>query len=494
VSHHLLGRRGPTRFSVPLLTFVDRVFFALGAVAAGWLAVLMVRQIFVGGWNDLWLIIVLWVLLAYLLLPRIHTLLTLVYVPDYFIGRARTYEGLLGDPVNLAFLGSEEQLHLAMQRAGWARADELGFRSGLRILTSTLSRRSYDSAPVSPLYVFGGMQDFTYQQEVAGNPARRHHVRFWKTPDDWYLPGGRKVDWVAAGTYDRRVGLSIFTLQVTHKISPDIDRERDHIVATIDAASPEAETALIRHFSSGYHSRNGGGDEMNTDGDLPILDLTRLDVGASGTGPELASSSTSPGAMRAQVDGLGAPLVPSDASRTHGLGSQARAIGKRVKDTASSNRIHRPMTLYAVYGLMIIRSIVAVATVAADLLGVVTEQRFGPSRFWSVGSLASTGGEIAVLIAIAVIAVLYLVLAQLNFNGYAVARFIALAVTVATLAAALLDGPGAETGPVFQLWLLDLALDVAILITLSGSDVRDFHVHSALLRQSALPDRRNPSA
>lgn len=468
------------RFSVPVLTFVDRVFFALGAVAAGWLAVLMVRQIFVDGWNDLWLIVVLWVLLAYLLLPRIHTLLTLVYVPDYFIGRARTYEGLLGDPVNLAFLGTEEQIHIAMRRAGWDRADELGFRSGLRIVTSTLTRRSYDSAPVSPLYVFGGMQDFTYQQEVAGNPARRHHVRFWKTPDDWYLPGGRKVDWVAAGTYDRRVGLSIFTLQITHKISSDIDRERDHIVATIDEGSPEAETTLIRHFSSGYHSRNGGGDEMNTDGDLPILDLTEVQAGT--TGPEPSAP------VRAEIHGLGGAVGGS--SREHGLrgsdrlSDQARAIGDRVKDTASSNRIHRPMTLYLVYGLMIIRSVVAVATVAADLLGVVDEQRFGPSRFWSPDAFSSAGGEIAVLIAIAVIAVLYLVLAQLTFTGYALARFLALTITVVTLAAALLEGPGAETGPVFQLWLLDLALDVAILITLSGSDVRDFHVHSALLRQT----------
>ena len=36
-------------------------------------------------------------LLAYLLLPRIHQILTALYVPDYFIGRTRTSDGLLGD-------------------------------------------------------------------------------------------------------------------------------------------------------------------------------------------------------------------------------------------------------------------------------------------------------------------------------------------------------------------------------------------------------------
>ena len=38
-----------------------------------------------------------------------------------------------------------------MTRAGWTRADDLSVTSGLRILKSTLSRRSYAEAPVSPL-------------------------------------------------------------------------------------------------------------------------------------------------------------------------------------------------------------------------------------------------------------------------------------------------------------------------------------------------------
>jgi len=463
------------RFNLPVLTLIDRMFFALGAVAGGWLAALMVRQIFVGGWSDLWLILVLWALLAYLLLPRIHTLLTLIYVPDYFIGRARTYEGLLGDPVNLAFLGEEEQLHRAMQRAGWDRADELGFRSGLSIITSTLSRRSYDSAPVSPLYVFGAMQDFTYQQEVEGNPARRHHVRFWRTPHGWYLPGGRRVDWVAAGTYDRRVGLSFFTLQITHKISADIDTERDHIVATIDSGNPEVERSSIRHFSSGYHSRNGGGDAINTDGDLPILDVRKVNL-------EPAEST--------------ATRAPSTLSSHGKLSGQARALVRDATDTSSSNQVHRPMTLYLVYGLMLARAVIAVATVAADLLGIIDEQRFGAGRFWDMNllvsaGLSSTGAEVLVLLAIAAFAIVYLLLAQLNFMGYASARFFALSVTLGTLVAAIMQGPGAATGPMFQLWLIDLALDVAILITLSGGDVRDFHLHRAVGREIGAERRQD---
>ena len=54
-----------------------------------------------------------WVVFSYLLLPRLHRILTRLYVPGYFIGRARTSDGLLGDPVNLALLGREAQIHQA---------------------------------------------------------------------------------------------------------------------------------------------------------------------------------------------------------------------------------------------------------------------------------------------------------------------------------------------------------------------------------------------
>ncbi|THG32580.1 hypothetical protein E6C70_12575 [Glaciibacter flavus] len=253
--------------------FLDGFFFVFAALAAIWLATIVFNESFQWRWSSVVYFVAFWVLLAYLLLPRVHRILTTIYVPDYFIGRARTSDGLLGDPVNLALLGSEEEVNAAMVAAGWTRADDVTVASSLRIIGSTLSRRSYDEAPVSPLFLFSRKQDFAYQQEVAGNPAKRHHVRFWRCPDDWLLPGGRRVEWLAAGTFDRAVGFSLFTMQITHKIDADTDVERDHIIATVREAVPSARVDVIRDFSTGYHSRNGGGDSITTDGDLPILDV-----------------------------------------------------------------------------------------------------------------------------------------------------------------------------------------------------------------------------
>jgi len=260
---------------------VDGLLFAFAGLSTLWLAYLVFKEGIQPGWPML-LLVVFWVLLTYLLLPRVHRILTRLYVPGYFIGRARTSDGLLGDPVNLALVGHEAQIHASMARAGWTRADDVTLRSGLRILTSTLTRRSYHEAPVSPLHLFDRQQDFAYQQEVAGSPSKRHHVRFWRCPDGWMLPGGYTVDWLAAGTYDKSVGLSLFTLQVTHKIEEDTDIERDYIVETVKKGSPEVDVEVIENFSTGYHSRNGGGDLIITDGDLPIIDVRHVDV------PEIA--------------------------------------------------------------------------------------------------------------------------------------------------------------------------------------------------------------
>lgn len=276
--------REPGRGARRRATITENLFFFASTLLAGLFAVVVLRMTLVGrvghwGWDTLGVIaylIFFWAILAYLTLPRIHRILTAIYVPDYFIGRTRTADGLLGDPINLALMGEADQIHQAMRTAGWTLADPVNLRSGLRIVTATLTRRSYPEAPVSPLLVFGKPQEFAYQQEVEGNPKQRHHVRFWPCPDGWLLPGGRRVEWLGAGTYDTAVGLSWFTLQVTHRIDANTDVERDYVVCGLQEAVPQAQLELLKDFSSGYHARNGGGDSIRTDGTLPIIDLRQV--------------------------------------------------------------------------------------------------------------------------------------------------------------------------------------------------------------------------
>ncbi|MDF2443057.1 MAG: hypothetical protein JWR01_1260, partial [Subtercola sp.] len=70
----------PERRRASLEVVLDNVFFFLGAVAAGWLAYLVLSETFSRGLQYVWFLLVFWLLLAYLLLPRIHSMLTLIYV------------------------------------------------------------------------------------------------------------------------------------------------------------------------------------------------------------------------------------------------------------------------------------------------------------------------------------------------------------------------------------------------------------------------------
>ncbi len=256
-----------------LVLWATRAAIVAGLIALAWMIYRSLLKDLVTENHTLLTLLALWLFTAYLVLPRVHRTLTKWYIPNYFIGRVRTGDGLLGDPVNIAVNGSREQLVAAMRAANWVQADELNWKSTLRMVKATLLRRSYPSAPVSSLFLFTRKQDIAFQQEVGGSTSKRHHVRFWKTPEGWWLPGGYQADWLGAATFDRAVGFSAFTGQITHKIAEDTDQERDYVVESLRAADDNARVDVVRHFVSGYHDRNGGGDRILTDGSLPFVTL-----------------------------------------------------------------------------------------------------------------------------------------------------------------------------------------------------------------------------
>ena len=183
----------------------------------------------------------------------------------------RTSNHIPGDPLNIALVGTEKEVFEAMAAAGWNPADPITLKTSLRIATTTVFKRPYEEAPVSNLYIWGHKQDLAFQQPVGNSPAKRHHVRFWRSPrvDDQ----GRPL-WVGAATYDTRAGLSHTTLQITHHIGPDVDRERDKILTDLRQAGWVAEVYWANLFHDKLHGRNGGGDRYHTDGRLAVGVLT----------------------------------------------------------------------------------------------------------------------------------------------------------------------------------------------------------------------------
>lgn len=126
-------------------------------------------------------------------LPWLNRLLTKFYVPDYFIGRTKTNDGLLGDPINLAFYGTEKELVAAFKASGWHIADPLSIRSSWKITLSSILGKSYPTAPVSSLFLFSRKQDLAFEMEIDGNPEKDIIYEFGKHQKIGICQAGKRL-------------------------------------------------------------------------------------------------------------------------------------------------------------------------------------------------------------------------------------------------------------------------------------------------------------
>jgi hypothetical protein len=213
-------------------------------------------------------LLLLYLAVAYLLLPGLwkgyaHRHPSLEDVP----GITYTADGIPGDPINVALIGTKAELMQIMLAAKWYPADPLTLRSCLEIAAATVLKRSYDDAPVSSLYLFGRKEDLAFEQPVGPDPRHRHHVRFWLS--EKVDADGRPV-WVGSAVYDKRVGFSHTTGQVTHVTAADVDAERDYLFRCLEETGELAERYIVEGFHKIREGRNGGGDPWHTDGNLYV--------------------------------------------------------------------------------------------------------------------------------------------------------------------------------------------------------------------------------
>jgi hypothetical protein len=178
-----------------------------------------------------------------------------------------TASGIPGDPLNVALVGTEEDIHRAMIAAKWYPADPITLKSAMRIAVGVVFDRSYADAPVSSLYLWGRKEDLAFEQPVGNDPKRRHHVRFWRSDK---LDESERPLWMGAATFDTRVGLSHTTGEITHHIAPEVDLERDKVIEDIKQAGNLSAMYWIDGFHKELEGKNGGGDPWRTDGRLAV--------------------------------------------------------------------------------------------------------------------------------------------------------------------------------------------------------------------------------
>lgn len=194
--------------------------------------------------------------------------------------------GIPADPLNVALVGTQPEIVRAFVAAGWAPADPITFRTSLGIIASVLLKRPDSHAPVSPLYLWGRREDLAFEREVSGSARQRHHVRVWRSGT---LGIGRRPLWLGAATYDRDVGVSRRTGEVIHHIAPDIDAERDTLVADLSRAEQLTQVFQVTGLGPTLFGHNGDGDRYYTDGEMTITTVAEGNARQSSPPEQLPS-------------------------------------------------------------------------------------------------------------------------------------------------------------------------------------------------------------
>jgi len=230
--------------------------------------------------------VALWATVAYLVTPSVWRHYERQHKLEGRSMLTTTAQGAPGDPINLGIEGARSDMDCAMRAAGWRVADPVRLGTSVDIVASVLARRAYPTAPVSPLYFDGRSQDVAYEKAAARSPSRRHHVRFWKAlaAGDDGLPL-----WLGAATYDRSVGFSHRTGEITHHIGPDIDAERALVAADLAQGGHVAATYRISGVGPTLTGRNGGGDRYDTDGEI-VVSILRPGCVAEASAPEILAA------------------------------------------------------------------------------------------------------------------------------------------------------------------------------------------------------------
>lgn len=184
--------------------------------------------------------------------------------------RTETAQNIAGDPLNIGLVGNDAEVLSAFQQIGWTLAEAVTLESSLEIGSSVILNRPYAAAPVSALFYQGRKQDLAFERLAGASADQRHHVRLWQVIAKG--SAGKPV-WLGAASFDKGVGLSHYTGQITHHIDADIDAERDGLIKAISEAGLAESIYQVSGIGPALTGRNGGDDPFQTDGELTVAVL-----------------------------------------------------------------------------------------------------------------------------------------------------------------------------------------------------------------------------
>jgi len=185
-----------------------------------------------------------------------------------------------GDMVNFLILGSETAMQNVFTAAGWVKVDSDVQNTILHGLISSLSKESYLTMPMSPLYLFGRSQDYGWAHAEPIDVVRsRNHLRIWKGA---FTVNGETL-WVGAATHDIGFERDERNNGLTHKIDPDIDLERDYVEKTLCGTGLVTQVFHFLPRNPMQEANTATGGSFHSNGQVLILKLAETAKDLSAT-------------------------------------------------------------------------------------------------------------------------------------------------------------------------------------------------------------------
>ncbi len=184
--------------------------------------------------------------------------------------RVNDEAGNKGDMVNFLIIGPEDKLKDVFQQGGWVLVDKTKQDAILHAALSTLSNKTYTEMPMSELSLFGRSQDFGFARaEPVQVVETRNHLRVWKAPFDF---NGQTV-WVGAATHDIGFEKDQRDGNVTHKIDPNVDLEREFVGSTLGETGLVAASTYVLPKDPIQTALTATGGSFHSDGRVLVMEL-----------------------------------------------------------------------------------------------------------------------------------------------------------------------------------------------------------------------------
>lgn len=181
-------------------------------------------------------------------------------------------QGNPGDMVNILIVGTQEQMVAAFTNAGWVKVDSSVSDTLVAGFVNSMEKKDYLTMPMSTLFLFNRAQDFGFAH---AEPVRvvmsRNHLRVWKSAD---VVDGQPI-WCVAATHDIGFERDQRNGGLTHKIDPEIDKEREFVNETLSATGLVAARAHATPANALTGAKTATGGSFSSDGRILILVLTK---------------------------------------------------------------------------------------------------------------------------------------------------------------------------------------------------------------------------